>query len=73
MHDLNPTEQRVLAAIDDAGLLEALAALVSIPSLDGTAAENEAQEYVAVLLAEQGMAVDRWEIDLPQLYAHPAN
>ncbi|WP_322488170.1 ArgE/DapE family deacylase [Chloroflexus sp.] len=72
MHDLNPTEQRVLAAIDDAGLLEALAALVSIPSLDGTAAENEAQEYVAALLAEQGMAVDRWEIDLPQLYAHPA-
>ncbi|GIV89602.1 MAG: acetylornithine deacetylase [Chloroflexus sp.] len=72
MHHLNHTEQRVLAAIDEAGLLETLARLVSIPSLDGTAAENEAQEVVAELLAAQGMTVDRWEIDLPALSAHPA-
>ncbi|MCX7860472.1 MAG: ArgE/DapE family deacylase [Chloroflexus sp.] len=72
MPQLHDIEQRVLAAIDDAGLLETLAKLVSIPSLDGTAAENDAQEFVADLLAAQGMAVDRWEIDLPQLYAHPA-
>ncbi len=71
MQHLHPIEQRVLSAIDDDGLLKALAELVSIPSLDGTAAENEAQEAVAALLQSQSMTVDRWEIDLPRLYAHP--
>lgn len=65
MQHLHPIEQRVLSAINDDGLLKALADLVSIPSLDGTTAENEAQEAVAALLQSQSMTVDRWEIDLP--------
>ncbi|WP_298819359.1 ArgE/DapE family deacylase [Chloroflexus sp.] len=72
MRNLNQTEQRVLASIDEAGLLEALATLVSIPSLDGTDAENDAQLAVAALLDTPGIAVDCWEIDLPQVYSHPA-
>ncbi len=68
---LNSVEQRVLTAIDADGLLRALAMLVGIPSLGGTAAEHEAQDAVASLLGEQGMIVDRWEIDLPRLSTHP--
>lgn len=71
MQHLHPTEQRVLSAIDDDGLLKALADLVSIPSLDGTTAENEAQDAVAALLQSQSMTVDRWEINLSRLYDHP--
>ncbi|MEF3275866.1 MAG: ArgE/DapE family deacylase [Chloroflexus sp.] len=72
MCELHLIEQRVLAAIDDAGLLEALTMLVGIPSLDGTAAENDMQMAVASLLTAAGLKVDCWDIDLPQVYAHPA-
>lgn len=69
---MNPTEQRVLAAIDEAGLLQALAELVAVPSLDGTPDENRAQEVAAAIMARCGLAVETWELDLPALYAHPA-
>lgn len=69
---MNSTEQRVLAAIDQAGLLTALAELVAVPSLDGTPEENVAQEVAAAIMRRCGLAVQTWEIDLPALYAHPA-
>jgi acetylornithine deacetylase len=69
---MNSTEQRVLAAIDQAGLLAALAELVAVPSLDGTPEENVAQEVAAAIMRRCGLAVQTWEIDLPTLYAHPA-
>lgn len=69
---LHPTEQRVLAALDEPGLLAALAELVAVPSLDGTPEENTAQEVAAAIMRRCGLEVDQWEIDLPALYAHPA-
>lgn len=68
---MNPTEQRVLAAIDEAGLLDALGELVAVPSLGGTAEENRAQEVAAAIMARCGLAVETWELDLPSLYTHP--
>jgi acetylornithine deacetylase len=65
-------EARVLDAIDREGLLQALADLVAIPSLDGTPEELAAQDYVAGLLERLGFTVDQWEVDLPALRAHPA-
>ena len=62
-------EQRVLAAIDVDGLLEALCELIAIPSLGG--AETPAQEWVAAQMGRSGLAVDTWELDLAQLRRHP--
>ena len=69
---LHPTEQRVLAALDEPGLLAALAELVAVPSLDGTPEERTVQEVSAAIMRRCGLDVDQWEIDLPALYAHPA-
>jgi acetylornithine deacetylase len=63
-------EARLLAAVDDDGLLEALAELVAIRSLSGD--ESAAQRWMADFLAASGLAVDRWEIDLEALARHPA-
>ena len=52
-------------------LLDELATLVGIPSVSGTDAENEAQAHVARRLADAGLEVDHWPIDLPGLTAHP--
>ncbi|MBX0329585.1 ArgE/DapE family deacylase [Oscillochloris sp. ZM17-4] len=68
---LNDTEARVLNAIDMDALLAYLCDLVAVRSLDGTPEENDAQEHVAAQIARCGLAVDRWELDLAQAYAHP--
>ena len=52
-------------------LLDELAALVRIPSVSGTDAENDAQAHVAGRLADAGLEVDHWPIDLDALTAHP--
>jgi acetylornithine deacetylase len=52
-------------------LLDELATLVRIPSVSGTDAENDAQAHVAGRLADAGLEVDHWPIDLPALTAHP--
>ena len=51
-------------------LLDELAALVRIPSVSGTDAENEAQAHLAGRLAHAGLDVDYWPIDLAALRAH---
>ncbi len=72
MHDLTTLEATVLDKIDLEGLLSFLDDLVSIPSLSGSEAENQAQQKVADLMAGWGMAVDTWEIDFAELSRHPA-
>jgi acetylornithine deacetylase len=69
---MNLTETAVLAAIDETALLEAIGELVAIRSLDGTPAENVAQEYVGGLLRRCGLEVDTWELDFAALQQHPA-
>lgn len=63
-------ERRVLAAVDEEGLLRCVADLVAIPSVSGE--ETPAQERVAAEMADFGLEVDRWELDLPALRGHPA-
>ncbi|MCA9982259.1 MAG: hypothetical protein KDD89_15550, partial [Anaerolineales bacterium] len=55
-------EERVLKAVDEnmAALLAALDALVRIPSLNGTAEENAAQQTMAQLMRDIGLQVDVW-------------
>lgn len=64
-------EQAVLDAIDEQGLLRDLAALVAIPSVGGTDAEVAAQEWCAGRLAELGLSVDAWDIDVAAERAAP--
>lgn len=68
---LTDVEQAVLAAIDDAAIIEDLSTLVRIPSVDGTAAESHVQEWCARRLAGLGFTVDHWRLDLDELRADP--
>ncbi|MFC1660230.1 ArgE/DapE family deacylase [Gemmatimonadota bacterium] len=70
MPALRPEEIRVLDQLDVAGMVAFAQELVAIPSVGG--AETPAQEAVARLLAEAGLEVDVWELDLPSLRRHPA-
>ncbi len=67
---LTPAEARVLGHVDPKGMLAFLSELVAIPSVGGN--ETPAQELVARWMRENGLEVDRWELDLPALKAHPA-
>jgi acetylornithine deacetylase len=46
-------------------------ATVQVPSVSGTDGENEAQAWMAARMAEGGLDVDHWRIDLPELMADP--
>lgn len=63
-------EQRVLEAIDLAGLLRYLSELVAIRSLSGQ--ETPAQEHVAAQMERCGLSLDVWELDFAELSRHPA-
>jgi acetylornithine deacetylase len=65
-------ERAVLAAIDDGLIVDELRELVRIPSVDGTAGESVAQEWVAGRLRGLGMAVDHWQLDLAEVTSDPA-
>jgi acetylornithine deacetylase len=74
MHDvrmLSEVERRVLAAVDDARVVEELRDLVRIPSVDGTPAEADVQAWCAERMAALGLIVDKWPIDLPAVTADP--
>lgn len=64
---------QVLEQVDalTAAMVEELASVVRIPSVCGSDAENEAQAYMARRLADAGLDVDHWRIDLDELSAHP--
>ena len=64
-------ESTVLASLDEAALVESLAALVRVPSVGGSDAEYDVQELCAQLLRDEGYDVDRWELDLDELQADP--
>lgn len=61
---LTDTECAVLAAVDQQALLRDLGELVSIPSVGGSPAEVEAQEWCARRLESLGLSVDAWDIDV---------
>lgn len=71
----SPTDlrARVLTAVDaeTGALVDALDALLRIPSEGGTAAEIDAQQHLAARWREEGLDVDTWELDLPALQADP--
>ena len=64
-------ESRVLAAVDEQWALERLRELVALPSITGSAAESDAQHRVADWLADLGLDVDLWPIDVTGLSADP--
>lgn len=57
-------------AVDRDAIVEATRRLVGIPSWNGN--ETPAQEATAELMTSAGLEVDLWEIDLPEVQAHPA-
>lgn len=65
-------EQRVLDAIDVDALLSQIRALVAVRSENGTAGEDAAQRFVSGAMAQAGLTVDQWAIDMPTLRQHPA-
>lgn len=67
---LTEEERRVLAALDLDGLVRAVFRLVGIPSWGGD--EVAVQEVVAAMMADAGLEVDLWEIDLDEVGRHPA-
>ncbi len=66
---MNDLEKRVLDAIDHDGLLDYLSELISIRSLTGE--EGEAQRNVSEKMADIGLEVDSWDLDLETLREHP--
>lgn len=70
---LSSLEQEVLGAVDDDQVVQDLRDLVAIPSVGGSAAEAEAQEWCAARLGDLGCDVDRWDIDLAGLSEVPGH
>ena len=66
---MNDLEKRVIDAIDHDGLLEYLCELISIRSLTGE--EEEAQRNVSEKMADIGLEVDSWDLNLESLREHP--
>jgi acetylornithine deacetylase len=72
---LTDPERAVLDAVHGLArrgeILRDLDALIRIPSVTGTAAESEAQEWTAARLEHLGLDVDHWALDLEELAARP--
>lgn len=69
--DLTAVESAVLHAVDAAELVEDLRAVVAIPSVGGSDAECDVQEWAARRLAGLGADVDHWRLDLEGLRTAP--
>lgn len=65
------TTDSPVPSVDSARIVADLTALLEIPSVSGTAAEVEAQAWLADQWCDEGFDVDRWDIDLPALTADP--
>jgi acetylornithine deacetylase len=70
-HGRTDLESFVLDHLDQDALVETLAELVRMPSLAGSEAEVEVQDYCAEVLRSQAAVVDRWDIDLAELQEDP--
>ena len=68
--DLTDLERDVADAVDVDGLVGTAQELVRIPSWNGR--ETAAQDFMAAVMADAGLAVDRWTIDLDELSRHPS-
>ncbi|QUQ65713.1 acetylornithine deacetylase [Kutzneria sp. CA-103260] len=68
---MNETESAALAAIDEQSVATTLLELLAMPSVTGSAAESEAQHWLAHRLRRLGLDVDLWSMDLPALRADP--
>ncbi|MEV6610660.1 ArgE/DapE family deacylase [Kutzneria sp. NPDC051319] len=66
-----PAESAALDAVDEGAIAENLLELLAIPSVTGSAAESEAQHWLAERLRRLGLDVDLWSMDLPALQADP--
>lgn len=64
---LTPGEQSVVDAVDPDLIVGDLAALISIPSVGGSAGEIDVQQWCAERLAGLGATVDHWKLDLAEL------
>ncbi|HVU68589.1 MAG TPA: ArgE/DapE family deacylase [Ktedonobacteraceae bacterium] len=62
---LTDLEQQALAALDEAGLLQALSELLRIPSITGR--EAVAQRWLGEQMQAAGMEVDLWTLDVDEL------
>lgn len=58
-------------AIDEDALVSDLTGLLLIPSMGGTPAEAEIQEHLARRWRDDGLVVDRWDIDLDAMQDDP--
>lgn len=68
---INSVELDVLAGIDTGRIHQDLTSLVAIPSVGGSDAEHEVQEWCAERLRGIGLEVDHWRIDVPTLAKEP--
>jgi acetylornithine deacetylase len=66
---IEQAEARALASLDTDACVRLAQELVRIPSVTGE--EGAVQERVAQFMSDIGMDVDRFEVDLPRLRAHP--
>lgn len=66
-----PTADPTPAPIDEPRLMADLLELLRIPSVSGSDAEPQAQAWLAERWADEGLEVDRWDIDLPAITADP--
>lgn len=74
MSSLTDAERRALDGVDVLGegtWGPMLAELMAIPSVTGSAAEADAQRWVAGHLERVGLDIDLWSCDLDALRAHP--
>ncbi len=72
--ELTVDERRALDALEDLGeatWASRLVELVEIPSITGSAAESDAQQWVADHLSRLGLDVDHWSCDLDALRSDP--
>ncbi len=58
-------------ALDDGRLLDDLVAMLGIASTGGTPEEVEVQAWLAERWQEEGLEIDRWDIDVAALAADP--
>ncbi len=62
---------RVFGHIDPGDAVGLLTELVRIPSVSGSDAEQEIQEWLAAWLRREGLEVDHWQVPLADLAAEP--
>jgi acetylornithine deacetylase len=60
-----------LDAIDRDWIVEQLRSLIAIPSIGGSTAEVQVQEWLADRWADEGLRVDRWSIPVESLQQDP--